>query len=229
MGPQPWRPNQGEWAGPKEFKQNLRVTVEGQQVTITYLDHFTKSVIREVSYDVTDPASYSVRTDVAWPQVPDARGDIPVTAEIPAGEEISDGALTLSVDDGGLALDGARNAGDRLRLRGVLPNVSVTDTRADGAWSVTGSSSDLTAEAATVRAESLGWEPFLVDGKAQPGLLVLPKLAGGAGLAAPAQLGAGVAGSGTSVLSADVSLEVPVDTKAGSYAGAMMVSLFAQD
>ena len=161
--------------------------------------------------------------------------DIPVTAQIPARGEGEPGALVLSVADGSLALGNARNAGDRLRLAGTLPQVSVTDTRAAGGWTVTGQSSDLTADdARTVRAANLGWAPFVVDGAATPGLRVASTMSGGAGLAAPATLGSGaVAGAGavagTSVLGADVELEVPVDTKAGSYAGAVTVSLFPVD
>ena len=241
-GPEPGGPNQGEWAGPTEFKENLRAVVDGSEVTITYLDHATETVIRELRYDVTDPASAVVTTDVAWPVADDAAnpagsGEIPVTAVIPgedaAGDSPGDGALALSVADGGLALTGARNAGDRLRLGGVLPDVAVTDTRAVGAWSVTGQSTDLAADdaegGASVRAENLGWEPFVVAGGARPGAAVLPALAGGVGLGAPTQLGAGVADAATAVLSADVALEVPVDTRAGEYAGAVTVSLFPED
>lgn len=161
-------------------------------------------------------------------------GDIPVTAVIPGGDEEGTdpeepGYLVLSISDGGLVLDGARNAGDRLRLGGTLPEVSVTDTRGDELrWVVTGQSNDLRAsDAATVRAENLGWEPFLVSGDATPGAIVNALLSGGPGLAVPATLGAG--GQGTSALAADVRLEVPVDTKAGTYTGGLTVSLFPQD
>ena len=163
-------------------------------------------------------------------------GEIPVTAQIPGTDDEGTlpggpGSLVLTVSDGGVVLDGARNAGDRLRLGGVLPDVSVTDTRGGEArWSVTGQSSDLVAggdSAATVRAENLGWEPFVVDGDATPGARIMTRLAGGPGLATPATLGAG--GQGKASLAADVSLEVPVDTRGGSYAGGMTVSLFPED
>lgn len=172
-------------------------------------------------------------------------GDIPVTAEIPGagggdgegpGENPLPGALALTVSEGGLHLDGARHAGDRLRLGGVLPAVSVTDSRAQSeGWAVTGQASDLSAAtsagAATVQAGHLGWAPFLVDGQAQPGGVVASVLSGGAGLAAPATLGtSGAAGAaGTASLAADVELEVPVTTRAGSYTGAVTISLFPQD
>ena len=166
--------------------------------------------------------------------------DIPVTAEIPAlGDGAEPGALVLSVADGSVALENARNAGDRLRLGGELPRVSVTDSRADEAgWTVTGQASDLTAgddEARAVRAANLGWAPFVADGDAAPGQRVRPALSGGPGLAVPATLGtgagtgAGAGTAGTAVLGADVDLEVPVDTEAGSYTGAVTVSLFPVD
>ena len=254
-GPEPGGPDQGEWAGPASFKQNLRVTVDGSRITVTYLDHETHSVIRETSWDVAGTGEFETRTDVAWPVAPTAAGSIPVTAAIPTlGRDDVPGALVMSVADGGVALGEARNAGDRLRLSGVLPEVSVTDSRgAQGGWTVTGQATDLTAGgplmgagagagaggAAVVRAANLGWAPFVAWGAARPGGVVAPALSGGAGLAAPAVLGTGPgtgvgeaadeATAGTAVLAADVALEVPVDTHAGSYAGSVTVSLFPVD
>ena len=166
-------------------------------------------------------------------------GDIPVTAEIPGlgapGTPGESGALVLSVAPGSVDLGDARNRGDRLALTGVLPAVTVTDTRADGGWTVTGRSSDLagtgTAQGATVRAAHLGWAPHLVDAasaQATPGARVAPAPAGGPGLAAPARLASG-SGLGSATLGADLELQVPVDTKAGGYAGALTVSLFPED
>ena len=160
-------------------------------------------------------------------------GDIPVRAEIPAlGDDGDGGSLVLSVAPGSADLGTARNAGDRLRLSGLLPAVAVTDSRADAAgWSVTGQASALTSADSSVGAARIGWAPFLVDGRAVPGAAVAPDLAGGPGLAVPATLGtaAGEHRTGTAALSADLTLEVPVDTKAGSYAGYVTVSLFPED
>ena len=178
--------------------------------------------------DNTDVANFLMRDLWAVPAEDD--GDIPVNADIPSlgDDDAPAGALALTVAPGTTELGNARNAGDRLRLTGVLPTVSVSDSRAEGAWSVTGQASDLQDDDAVVRAERLGWEPFVVAGPAVPGAEVDSALAGGPGLAVPATLGAG-AERGTAELSADVNLEVPVDTKAGSYSGAITVSLFAQD
>lgn len=173
-------------------------------------------------------------------------GDIPVTAVIPGTDgqpgipggggpgngdgEPAPGALALTVADGGLNLADARNAGDRLRLSGTLPQVTVTDSRADAAgWSVTGQSGDLTSDASVVTAEHLGWSPFLVEGDAVPGARVRTVLDGAPGLATPATLGSSGGGVGSSALAADVTLEAPVSTRAGTYTGGVTVSLFPQD
>lgn len=165
-----------------------------------------------------------------------AQGDIPVRAEIPdlGDDAAGPGSLALSVAPGSADLGTARNAGDRLRLTGVLPTVSVTDSRRDAAgWSVTGQAGALRADQgeATVGAQRLGWAPFVVEGTAVPGPAVRPDLSGGSGLAQPATLGtaSGAARAGTAGLAADLTLEVPVDTAAGSYAGSVTVSLFPQD
>ena len=163
-----------------------------------------------------------------------AEGDVPVAADIP---QLGDGdgppaALVLSVAPGTAELGAARNAGDRLRLSGLMPTVSVSDSRPEAAgWSVTGRSSALASDAGEVAPAQLGWAPFLVEGVARPGAKVEPALSGGPGLAAPATLGTSVAESrvGTAALAADLALEVPIGTRAGTYTGAITLSLFPQD
>ena len=130
--------------------------------------------------------------------------------------------------------DHQRNAGDRLRMNGSMPSVTVTDTRyqANG-WSVAGQSSDLTTGDDTVTADHLGWEPHVVEDAQNPvpGESVRGTLAGGEGLAAPQTLGTANADDrlGSTELTADLNLEVPVDTAAGTYKGALTVSLFPVD
>ena len=100
---------------------------------------------------------------------------------------------------------------------------------------MTGQSSALTAgdDAAAIAARHLGWTPHLVDGAARPGAAVAPELSGGPGLAVPATLGAHERAEGeavgNAVLGADVTLEAPVTTGAGTYTGAVTVSLFPTD
>lgn len=198
--------------------------------------------------DNTDPANVIFEL---WQQdqVP-AEGDIPVEATVPElgsgtpgdGENGGDdgdtnqgsGSLVLSVTPGTAELGKARNAGDRLRMTGDLPAVKVTDTRVKGnGWTVSGQSSQLTTGKATVRANALGWIPHVVSSTkgAKPGSSVATTLSGGEGLAAPQTLGSADIKNrlGTTSLSADLVLEVPVDTKAGTYEGAMSVSLFPVD
>lgn len=172
---------------------------------------------------------YSMDDEGGTPTEP-TEGDIPVTAQIPQIGGAQPGSLVLSVAEGGVDLGQARNAGDRLRLSGTLPQVSVTDTRVDSrGWNLAGSSSDLAADAAAIRAGHLGWAPFLVSGDATPGAKVQTVMSAGAGLAAPASLGSSAGGTGTDALAADLELEVPVDTRAGTYTGSVTLSLFPLD
>lgn len=192
--------------------------------------------------------AYIDHTDVAdllindlWADSPGepSVGDIPVEAEVPGlpgdGENPEEpGSLVLSITPGTATLEGQRNAGDRLRLAGALPSLAVTDTRAEAnGWTVSGQSSELASGEATVQASYLGWSPHLVDSThgASPGQRVQTQLSGGEGLATPATLGSADAQTrlGTTELGADLELELPVDTEAGSYQGAVSMSLFPVD
>ena len=177
-------------------------------------------------------------TDKTGPEEP-AEGDIPVEAQIDGlpgdGSDGSEpGSLVLSVSEGTATLGDQRNAGDRLRVTGTMPSVTVTDTRynANG-WSVAGQSSDLTADNDTVTADHLGWNPYVVDDAENPipGSTIRTVMADGEGLAAPQTLGAANADNriGSTELAADLNLEVPVDTEAGTYQGALSVSLIPVD
>lgn len=166
-------------------------------------------------------------------------GEIPLTATVPQAGE-TEGSLTMSVADfgEGVALGGGANVGDRLRFGGALPTVSVTDSRSnaavgDGGWTVSGQAKDLAAGSQVLRARHLGWTPGLLTTKpgVTPGSPVASVLGGGEGLAAPATLATATADGrlGTTDLTAELALEVPVDTRAGEYAGALTVSLFPVD
>src|SRR5699024_4777884 len=137
--------------------------------------------------------------------------------------------------DGGIELGDARHAGDRLRLDGELPTISVTDSRAEAAgWAVSGQSSELSTEdGRVIRAGHLGWTPGLVE--AQDGVTagerVRSVMSDGEGLATTATLASADAEGrlGTAELDADLELEVPVDTVEGAYAGSLSVTLFPVD
>lgn len=191
-----------------------------------------------------DPVVFglSLTEDGSEPEEP-GEGDIPIDAEIPGlpdpsepGEPGEDGNLVLTVDPGSVTMNEAVNAGDRLQLSGVLPSVSVTDTRADAAgWSVAGQASDLARAdgSGSIAGGHLGWSPEVQDtsSAAQAGADVGTVMSGGTGLASPQVLGSadGQARLGTTLFSAGIDLEVPVDTEAGDYRGALSVSLFPVD
>lgn len=166
-------------------------------------------------------------------------GEIPLTATVPQAGEV-EGSLTMSVADfgEGVALGGGANIGDRLRFGGALPTVSVTDSRSnaqagDGGWTVSGQAEDFSTGSQILRAGHLGWTPGLLTTKpgVTPGSPVGTVLGGGEGLGAPATLATATSDGrlGTTDLTADLALEVPVDTRAGEYAGALTVSLFPVD
>lgn len=168
--------------------------------------------------------------------VPDPSG-IQIEATVPEIGEV-EGSLTMSVAEGAVTMDGGSNIGDRLRFAGQLPTISVTDSRSNGAvgaggWTVSGQAGDLTSDTKTIRAAHLGWTP--ATKAAKPGVTlgapVLTTLGGGEGLEAPATLATAATEGrlGTTELGAELALEVPVDTRAGDYTGALSVSLFPVD
>ncbi|WP_069387675.1 alkaline phosphatase [Cellulosimicrobium cellulans] len=168
-----------------------------------------------------------------------AENGIPLRASVPqAGEE--QGSLTMTVADAGegVALEGGANVGDRLRFNGTLPTVSVSDSRSNaqagqGGWAVAGQAGDLVSGESVLRADRLGWTPGVLTDKpgVTPGAPVATSLAGGEGLATPATLATATSEGrlGTTELTADLALEVPVDTRAGEYEGSLTVSLFPVD
>ena len=169
--------------------------------------------------------------------VADTSSGIPIEAVIPEGEN---GVLALTVADfgDGVSLSAPENVGDRLRLTGALPEVTVSDSRTVrqaglGGWAVTGHADDFTSAGQAIGADHLGWTPKVLTPR--PGLVagsVVPtSLDGGPGLETPAELASANAQGrfGTATLGADLRLEVPVDTQPGTYSGKILVSLFPVD
>ena len=166
----------------------------------------------------------------------DAGSGIPIEATV---DTEAPGSLTLSVADYGESLDigVAENLGDRLRASGDLPGVTVTDSRnaaqaANGGWTVTGRSSGFDGPVA-VGPENVGWVPRVIDPSSSISVGE-PKetaLSGGEGLAEPATLGRAAAENrrGSTALSADVALDLPVDSPAGTYRGTLTLTLFPVD
>ena len=206
----------------------LNSTVGTDEVRGNYIDNTTVANLFKEQF-------WTEKSDTEEP----AEGDIPVQAEIEGlgqdgGDNQEPGSLVLSVSEGTATLGNQRNAGDRLRMTGDMPSVTVTDTRAQAnGWSVAGQSSDLTTGKEKVTADHLGWSPHVVDEdhNSIPGSAVRGTMAGGEGLAVPQTLGQANADNrvGSTELAAGLNLEVPVDTEAGTYQGALSVSLFPVD
>lgn len=171
----------------------------------------------------------------------DNREGIQLDVTVPdLGDGGGDGALVLSIEhDGGVELVGGHNAGDRLRFLATLPTITVTDSRSDAeagpnaGWAVNGQASDLTSATESLDAGYLGWTPALARARAgvEAGSPVATILRGGEGLAQPQTLGAATSEGrvGTTGLTAELALELPVDTRAGDYEGELTVSLFPVD
>lgn len=143
------------------------------------------------------------------------KGEVDVDVVVPDSTEPEpepEAALTLSVS-------GAANLGTATVLSrgfsatGELPEVTVTDTRAGGEWTVSGYVSDFTSTGGgTIAARSLGWQPKLVSGVAQVGARVQ---AHAPGLASAATLASGA--EGEAKLGSALSLHAVSSTAAGAY------------
>lgn len=174
--------------------------------------------------------------DYLWTNA-DSRDGVPIEAEIPEGE---DGVLALTVADFGetVQLSAPENLGDRLRLTGALPEVTVTDSRtADqagaGGWAVSGQADTFVSSGQRITADHFGWTPQVLTPRAglTAGGAVATVLDGGPGLATPARLASADAEGrwGSATLGAGLKLEVPVDTQPGTYTGMLTLSLFPVD
>lgn len=152
----------------------------------------------------------------------------------------ADGALALSIPGAtaGVTLVEGANAGDRRVFTGALPTVTVSDTRnanqaGAGGWSTSGQMGDLTSGGATIGAKYLGWTPKVLTAKTglAAGSVVATGIGGGNGLSVASSLATATSAgrTGTAELGADLALEIPVDSAAGSYSGNLTVSLFATD
>lgn len=179
----------------------------------------------------------SLVTLVVEPHDPEGEG-IPLEATVTEPGEPGSLAMTVADFGEGVVLEAGANAGDRLRFEGELPVVTVTDSRnaeqaGDGGWSVSGQSSDFAAGGHVLDAGHLGWSPSVLTPRAGvvAGDSVPTVLDGGLGLADPKRLAVASAEGrfGSAALSADIALEVPVDTPPGTYKGVLTVTLFPED
>jgi glucuronoarabinoxylan endo-1,4-beta-xylanase len=227
---------------------NSSLTAVDQQfdlpgVTIEAVTAWTSDAARNMA-EIADPAhssdgfagSLPAQSVTTFVVQADGGEGIPISADIDAAGE---GSLALSVAAFGDVLDlgAADSVGDRLRASGELPELTVTDSRTaaqagEGGWSVTGRA-DTFRGPQEYGGEHLGWSPQLRDGDpgVELGSDVSTVLAGGEGLA-PSRILARAdqhSRTGSTRLSADLSLELPIETAPGVYTGAIIISLFPED
>jgi surface-anchored protein len=155
---------------------------------------------------------------------------------ITARVDESQGALVISVnpDDRSVVLPVAQlgPAGDRLEAAGELRPVTVTDTRSGApGWNAAGQLGDFRADGgAVLGGKYLGWVPSVLsqaDGQGVvAGAAVPPGFSSGNGLAGSSVLGTAPAGSGrgTARLGADLKLELPTQTQAGTYTATLTLT-----
>lgn len=172
-------------------------------------------------------------------------GQVGIDVEITPQE--GPGDLVLTVTPGRATLTEQGSTGDVRQFTGVLPQVTVTDTRdaeqtADGAqWSVLGSASEFTtAGGGVIDAKYLGWSPRLVSGDEDAisvGGDVDGALQGDVGseqsrglkdqeLLYLSDADALPEGGVSSTATADLTLRVPATVTAGQYSSTITLSLF---
>lgn len=172
-------------------------------------------------------------------------GQVGIDVEITPQE--GPGDLVLTVTPGRATLTEQGSTGDVRQFTGVLPQVTVTDTRdaeqtADGAqWSVLGSASEFTtADGGVIDAKYLGWSPRLVSGDEDAisvGGDVDGALQGDVGseqsrglkdqeLLYLSDADALPEGGVSSTATADLTLRVPATVTAGQYSSTITLSLF---
>jgi surface-anchored protein len=203
------------WSFTKEGVYRLTITASstttwGEQVQASRTLAFAVGNIdpRTVTPGTGDPAASQTIT-------------VPVTAE--------GGALILSVDadDSDVTLTDAflTPSGDRLASDGSLRPTTVTDTRlTKPGWNVSGQVTDFaTSTGDRFGGHYLGWAPTVVSSapyqNVEPGTAVAPGFPKGPGLAGGATLATAAPGSGlgTARLGAELRLELPTETRPGTY------------
>ncbi|HEX6360858.1 Ig-like domain-containing protein [Actinophytocola sp.] len=159
-----------------------------------------------------------------------------ITTTVLAGE------LLISVENQNVVLPSPQLTPDATKLTtsGSLNPITVTDTRAGNpGWSVSGQVSDFSDGAShAINGANLGWSPLVVDKLAAQnitaGPVVAPAAALAPGVAAPSGFGlaasrtlataAAAGGNGTAHLSADIALNVPTSTVAGTYTAVLTLT-----
>lgn len=166
---------------------------------------------------------------------------------VPLLVEVTDqGALATTVDTSPVALTESGSDSDVRQFTGVLPTVTVTDTRTTSdegvAWAVVGDTSDFEAvdSGSVISGTYLGWAPRLVstppddDGSVVEGVPVASEADDGTGVVGGYDLLVSTFDSSDArefgaswEASADLALRVPVvEAPPGSYSATLTLSLF---
>lgn len=177
-------------------------------------------------------------------------GNSGVEVDVTIEEQQDAGALSLSVADDSETLTEVEDASaDYREFTGVLPEVTVTDTRTDVPesvyWYVTGQASDFvgTDGQDPITPDHLGWEPSLVtegNGEVAEGEKVQTSLdedsgnGDNVGLVGQELLQLALDSSeageanGEWTATADLTLKTPLDVAPGSYSSTLTLSLFEE-
>jgi hypothetical protein len=149
---------------------------------------------------------------------------------------IEPGVLTMSVSGEPVLLGTARLSPDSRSFSagGLLGAITISDGRSDTSpgWSVNGQISDFLGAAGRFSGSYLGWSPVVVTQDAGDDVVAgaavtagtTPGLTGASGLASAAAGG----GLGTSVLSANLDLEIPSSTLPGAYSATLTITAIEQ-
>lgn len=176
---------------------------------------------RPGSPDASAPAEAATDTDTDAPAAASTGGPV-----LPDGLTVDFGSAAL-VDLGSL-----RPVQGLLTADGSLSPVSLTDTRAGApGWSVSAQLTDFAGGNRFIGAANLGWTPKLIDAEsgAELGPDVAPGATSGEGLSVIRRLGSAApgAGSGTTVLGADLRLQLTDPVDPGTYTATLVITVLS--
>jgi len=217
------------------------VTVVGGAATLTTSSLAAGAHSFTAKFVPADAATFAASESAAVPLSVTAFTG--VTGSQTISTTVTSGALTISVDKNDpviLPTPALASDAGKLTTGGTLNPVTVTDTRAGNlGWNVAGQVSDFSdGSSHSINGANLGWQPKVVDKASSQTITVGPKVdpagAIAPGAAAPTGLGlassrtlasaAAGAGIGTAHLNADVALNVPTTTVAGTYSATLTLT-----
>ena len=182
-----------------------------------------------------NPAAYLGSDSAAIPYTIGAFAGVTASEDITT--TVDAGALVISVDNPHVTLPSPvlNVNGDLLTTAGAINPVTLTDTRAGNpGWSVSGQVSDFSDGGThSINGQNLGWTPNVVDKSVAQTVTagspvaaasgVAPGDPGTAGLKSSRSLATGT-GLGTAHFGADLSLNAPTSTVAGTYTATLTLT-----